>query len=224
MMKEWSDDELLGWRSNRDGTAYVRKAPTKFTKTEAKHLAAAVAVLTMAFAVALSGGALGFLSLSGMAMASAVALSLVAVGVAFVTHEMAHKAVAQAYGCWAEFRCWTLGLVLAVVTCIFGAMFAAPGAVYITGALTREQNGKVSAAGPAVNMALGAGFLCVGLGTGGLVASAAMFISMINLVLAGFNLIPIYPLDGSKIVKWSIPIYALMWAVVIGLAVVWIAS
>ncbi len=41
---------------------------------------------------------------------------LIVIGAGFVLHELAHKAVSQSYGCWAEFRIWTPGLVIAIAT------------------------------------------------------------------------------------------------------------
>ena len=33
-------------------------------------------------------------------------VSILTIGVGFLFHEIAHKLVAQRYGCWAEFRIW----------------------------------------------------------------------------------------------------------------------
>ncbi len=78
-------------------------------------------------------------------------VSLFTVGIGFILHEMAHKFTAMRYGYWAEFRKDNLMLLVAVVmAALVGVVFAAPGATVIYGAyITREQNGKISAAGPA---------------------------------------------------------------------------
>ncbi len=82
---------------------------------------------------------------------------LVAVGLGFVLHELAHKFVAVRYGFYAEFKMWLEGLIFALFTAfILGFVFVAPGAVYIHGEyISREQNGKISIAGPLVNIASG---------------------------------------------------------------------
>jgi Zn-dependent protease len=35
--------------------------------------------------------------------------------------------------------------------------------------------------------------------------------------VGGFNMIPVPPLDGSKIWKWSIPVYILMWVMIVAM-------
>ena len=66
---------------------------------------------------------------------------------------MAHKFTAIKYGFWAEFRKDNIMLVVAVaLAALVGVVFAAPGATVIydtTGrGISREQNGKISVAGP----------------------------------------------------------------------------
>ncbi|MCK4455806.1 MAG: peptidase M50, partial [Thermoplasmata archaeon] len=144
-------------------------------------------------------------------------VSLVAVVTGFAFHEMAHKLLAQKYGCWAEFRMSTFGLLFALVTAFMGFIFAAPGAVHISGRITKEQSGKISVAGPMTNAAVGGAFLA-------LTFAFAVFaphwfgvpwtIAFINLILGAFNMIPFPPFDGSKVLSWNIGVYALAVAVV----------
>ena len=83
------------------------------------------------------------------------------VGVGFLFHELGHKVVAQRYGCFAEFRSFDNMLLLAIAMSFFGFVFAAPGAVMISGRVTASRNGKISAAGPLVNIALALIFLAL---------------------------------------------------------------
>ena len=90
---------------------------------------------------------------------SFLAVSLFTVGIGFIFHEMAHKFTAIKYGFWAEFRKDNIMLVVAVaLAALVGVVFAAPGATVIydtTGrGISREQNGKISVAGPLVNLLL----------------------------------------------------------------------
>jgi len=90
-------------------------------------------------------------------------LTLVLVGSGFLGHELAHKFAAERYGCWAEFKLWTYGAMMALLFAIVSQgslVFAAPGAVYIASRagyfgerLDRKSNGIVSVMGPLVNIA-----------------------------------------------------------------------
>jgi Zn-dependent protease len=128
--------------------------------------------------------------------------ALVAVGAAFILHETAHKLAAQKYGCWAEYKMWETGLIIAFFSVILlDIVFAAPGAVYITPGyygITKRENGIISISGPLTNilLALIFHFLNFKLGV------------IINAWLAFFNMIPFPPLDGSKVIAWSIPNWA----------------
>lgn len=147
-------------------------------------------------------------------------IALVSVGTGFVFHELAHRAVARHYGAFAAFKAWTTGLALALMTSVFGMVFAAPGAVYIFGRhLTVEQNGKISLAGPLTNLILALVFLAllvVVRGLWGIETAAGQFAYaltqsgfFINAWLGLFNMVPLFPLDGEKILRWN----PLAWAV-----------
>ena len=83
-------------------------------------------------------------------------ISLVTAGIAFIVHEMAHKFTAMKYGYWAEFQMNSMMLVVAVaMAALAGIVFAAPGATMIYGnSISREENGKISLAGPVSNLIL----------------------------------------------------------------------
>ncbi len=138
---------------------------------------------------------------------------LVAVGLGFVLHELAHKFVAVRYGFYAEYRIWFEGLIFAVITAIIIKLaFVAPGAVYIHGdRISKEQNGKISIAGPLLNIILALIFL--GLNpyinyqttdvSGYILSNLIYFGFFINSYLAAFNLIPVGMLDGAKVIRWN---------------------
>ncbi|MDP2750457.1 MAG: site-2 protease family protein [Nanoarchaeota archaeon] len=141
------------------------------------------------------------------------------VGLGFLCHEAAHKFVAQKYGCFAEFRADFPMLIIAVVMAVFfGFTFVAPGAVWIHGNVTRQSNGKISAAGPITNFVLAIIFFLLAL----LFSNPFMIYfcatgMLINTVLGLFNMIPFWIFDGSKIWRWSIPVYLVMAAFGVGL-------
>jgi len=141
-----------------------------------------------------------------------IPITLIAVGFGFVFHELAHKFVAIKYGFFAEYKVWPGGLILAIVTALFGFVFAAPGAVYIHGEhITREENGKISIAGPLTNIILA--FLFVGLEfispPSSIFSEIGVLGFTVNSFLALFNLIPFSILDGAKVFKWNPIIWAL---------------
>lgn len=140
-------------------------------------------------------------------------ISMVTAGVAFLLHEMAHKFTAMRYGYWAEFQMNSTMLVVAVaVAALAKVVFAAPGATMIYGSqITPEENGKISLAGPLSNLLLlipFVGILLAGLSSG-IFELALVGITgiRVNAMIAAFNLLPLGPLDGVKILAWNPPVY-----------------
>lgn len=136
-------------------------------------------------------------------------ISLVTVGVGFILHELAHKFTAMKYGFWAEFQKNNLMLVVAVaLAALAGVVFAAPGATMIYApSLTREQNGKISAAGPVTNLLLCIPFaLILFLGSAvdirlmglNVISTLGMIGLQVNAMIAAFNMLPVSVLDGKK--------------------------
>ncbi|MDP7141083.1 MAG: metalloprotease [Candidatus Woesearchaeota archaeon] len=172
------------------------------SRTELRDLAKAWIVISLAFAIAMSG-----FSVSKIIIVFFV--SALTVGVAFLLHELAHKLVAQHYGCYAEFRSFDNMLILAIVMSFFGFVFAAPGAVMISGPVGIRKNGTISLAGPLVNLILA--LLCliilVSLPFGILLRTIFYYGFMINTWIALFNLLPFGNFDGRKIFKWNRVVY-----------------
>lgn len=185
----------------------------QFSKTETKDLSIAIIVITLLFAYLYSNGTFGM-------MIYLIPISLATIGLSFILHELGHKYVAQKYGFFAEFRKWNTGLLIAIITGLFGFIFLAPGAVYIgsyTGIITDEENGKISIAGPIVNIILAVIFLLIEISLkpffllSSPLSTYLMITAMIgfhiNSFLALFNLLPIPMLDGSKVMKWNLPLW-----------------
>ena len=136
-------------------------------------------------------------------------ISLITAGIAFIIHEMAHKFTAMKYGYWAEFQMNSMMLVVAVaMAALAGVVFAAPGATLIYGnSISREENGKISLAGPVSNLILiipFAAMIFIGHSAGsGLLAIVGLVGVKVNAMIAAFNLLPVGPLDGAKILSWN---------------------
>ncbi|MDP2907343.1 MAG: site-2 protease family protein [Nanoarchaeota archaeon] len=176
-----------------------------FSKEELKDLGKAWVAITIAFALVLSGRKME-------AIPSFMLVSAIAVGFGFLLHELGHKFVAQHYGCFAEFRSFDFMLVLAFIMSFFGFVFAAPGAVMIRGHIDNERNGKISVAGPLINLLMAVGFLIVSFSTEGFVQMISSYGFFINSFLALFNLIPFGNFDGAKVYRWNKPVW---WSMVI---------
>ncbi|HJJ69935.1 MAG TPA: peptidase M50 [Methanocorpusculum sp.] len=210
----------------------------KLSPFEKKDLVIAWLALAVAFTLGASGILAvfmeGFSILSPEKMLLTFVISLITVGLSFVLHELAHKFAAIKFGYWAEFRKSAQMLVIAVaVAVITGIVFAAPGATLINTAgrqMTKRENGIISISGPLVNIILIIPFaviMFVGVFLGGVEAVAGglffnpftlagflfylgMIGCQINAMLAFFNMLPVGPLDGKKILAWKPAIFVVV--------------
>src|SRR5271157_2398214 len=119
--------------------------------------------LSFAFTMVFSGGLFGISSGAG-ALVSLFVISLVAVTLSFVLHEMMHKLAAQHFGAIAAFRKSDNGLMITLLASLFGFLIGIPGATVIyTNNFTKREEGYVSLAGPLTNLVVFAVFFAVGL-------------------------------------------------------------
>ena len=136
----------------------------------------------------------------------------------FFTHEIAHKVTAQRRGLWAEFRLTLWGAVLTCVSIFLPFKIISPGAVMISGPVSIDEIGKISIAGPITNILFSTLFLGLTF-----VPSPYFLIfavgAFFNGYIAVFNLIPMGILDGFKIFNWNKTVWALAFAVSVGLAI-----
>ncbi|WP_292370143.1 site-2 protease family protein [Methanoregula sp. UBA64] len=209
----------------------------RITRREEADLFIAWMAISISFAIIfISPG--GFLNFNPVHVNPLTALiyfgiSLVVVFFGFILHEMAHKFTAIRYGFWAEFRKDNMMLLVAVaMAALVGVVFAAPGATVIYNMrsdgrmLSREENGKVSAAGPITNLILCIPFACLlvygGISQGvgaNIVALVGLIGLQVNAMLAAFNMLPISVLDGRKVLAWNPAVFVALIVAAFGVLV-----
>ena len=195
-----------------------------FSRRELRDLGAAWVILGLAFTILLNLGTVRRLT-AGVPvdygqLGASFLLSVATVGVGFLLHELAHKVVAVHFDQVAEFRADYHMLVFALLGAMVGFLFAAPGAVHHRGRITERQRGLIALAGPVVNGLLAVGFLGLATVGSGFLATVGGLGLLVNLLLAGFNMVPIGPLDGRTVLSWNPVVYVVVAAATIGPAFV----
>ena len=198
----------------------------QFSGRELRDLAVAWLALGVAFTLLLERELVAALNLGGQlgglnppAVAQTLLVSLLTVGVGFLLHELAHKVVAVRFGQVAAFRADYRMLGFAIVGALVGFLFAAPGAVVHRGHITARQNGLIALAGPVTNVALALLFLPALLAGGDLLGQVGNYGVLVNVLLAGFNMLPFGPLDGKKVLAWSKAVYVVVAVPIVAIAV-----
>ena len=148
-------------------------------------------------------------------------VSFFSIVLAFSAHEGAHRFMAIRLGAIAFFKKWNLGLLLIIVSSLVGSLFATAGAVQFTGITDESKIGKSALAGPATNLIIGTSvygiYLLGGFSSISLVGFLLINIFRINLWLGLFNMIPIPPIDGSKVFRWDLKIFVIVIVIAVAL-------
>jgi len=189
---------------------YSQKPPAKtfrFSQTEIKHLTLG-ALLVMGVGLSFIPN---ILDLSASNIPEILFSLIIIFTFSFLLHEIAHKLSAQHYGLWAEFRLTLFGALLTLISMLPFAFFKiiSPGAVMISGPITRKEAGKTALAGPLTNITLSTIFTAVALGAWSTIWIIAAFGAWINAIIALFNLIPFSIMDGLKVFRWNKAVWAL---------------
>jgi Zn-dependent protease/CBS domain-containing protein len=137
----------------------------------------------------------GPLHLAGAGVAERVALGILGSLLFFASvllHELAHSLLARKRGV----------KVRGIVLFIFGGV-----SLFENAAADAPGEAWISAIGPLTSLLLGACFYALSLLAASQTAAAAMFgyLSVANILLAVFNILPAYPLDGGRV------LHALVW-------------
>ncbi len=176
-----------------------------FSKTELMHLVAS-ALLVMAV------GASGLFFVD--APITILIIAAIVFALIFLSHEIAHKLVAQHYGLWAEFRLTMFGALITLISIISPLKLISPGAVMIAGSGDKSKVGKTAVSGPALNIVLStASFMFTFVLNNPLYLLLALFSAYISAFIAVFNLVPLGILDGWKVFHWNKLIWGIAFAV-----------
>lgn len=157
------------------------------------------------------------------AFISVLPIVMIGAAVGSILHELGYKYSAVKNNCQAEFELWPLGLLISVLSSFLGFVFATPGVVHVYPEdVSDEINGKIAVAGPMANIILALIFIVLA----ALIYPFSIHSKIVYLLyliftvgfsvnsfLAAFNLFPIYSLDGTKVLKWSIWAWILLMAI-----------
>lgn len=185
-------------------------------KREWIDMAVALIILSIGFSLVLTRSTI-FRGIDFVKLLQVLPISMFILLFAFLGHEIAHRQVARRLGYHAFFQADYQLLPLALILPLFfGFIFAAPGAVVISPFRLYGRGGDrdvffIAAAGPLTNIT----FAAVGIAAYTLTkAMLWWYFTYINAWLALFNLLPIPPLDGSKMIKTNLA----MWMLIFGMS------
>ncbi|OLS23127.1 MAG: hypothetical protein HeimC3_26770 [Candidatus Heimdallarchaeota archaeon LC_3] len=158
---------------------------------------------------------------------SRASLMAFAIGGAFILHELGHKFAAQRFKARAAFQIDPRGLMITALSVALGFYLLMPGAVFWSSNLSKYDNirGRVAAAGPVVNLLLASislGLIAIGEGAetlslGWIFFTFGQVSFFLNIYLGLFNMLPIWVLDGKKILTWNTTVYLTMMVMFVSL-------
>ena len=146
-----------------------------------------------------------------------ILIPIIAAAIAVVPHEIAHRQTARVYGCNSRFilsfKGFLATLLINLLSRFTGVLVFVSGFTGIFcrfGLMSKDVEGKTAFAGPATNLAIAVISILLLLTLRPTNAYIDYLLSQtyeFNSYVAFFNLIPIPPLDGQKVMKWNIGIW-----------------
>jgi Zn-dependent protease len=196
--------DIRAYSGLRTRTYYSRQW-LRFSPSEVRHILIGV--------ILVSGVGLSFFAPRVFSNWIAIAAAVVFFTGGFIAHELMHKAVAQRYGLWAEFRLDMFGALLTVISAVSPLKIIAPGAVVIAGETTPDRVGRTATAGPTTNIVIATLlFALAQILHPTLLLEAMLAGAAINAFMALFNTIPFGVLDGLKIFRWNRWVWLVLFA------------
>nr|WP_231112433.1 peptidase M50 [Stygiolobus azoricus] len=172
----------------------------------------------LSFVLAILSLAVAFISFNPLYLG----ITVLAATTAVVPHELAHRQTARNYGCNSRFVLSFKGFLVTFLINFLSGYFKLGILIFVSGytailcrfgLMGEELTGKTAFAGPVTNIiiAIISLFTRAFLFGNPLVNTILLEIFAFNSYVAFFNLIPIPPLDGIKVLRWN----KLAWGVAI---------
>jgi len=202
--------EYIEYEHPKIKVKFLKLGKYSFSSIEIKHLIIAMIMIILTLFVHQYQGILSLDLIFSLNFLKFLGIYTLSVGTGFLFHELGHKLVAQHYGFISEFRADFQMLFLMFIAALFlPILLLAPGAVMILGRPSRRQNGIISVTGPLVNLSLAIIFILISTifhptGTFEIITNIGI---SVNAFLGIFNMLPIWVLDGKKVLAWNKPIY-----------------
>lgn len=208
---------------------------------EVRDLIVSTLVLGFVFTIVLFSGSRPLTYVLDSSFLPHFVIASLVVGVTLLSKELAQKGTTRALEAHATYELWTPGVVISVLSSFLGIAFTAVSGVRIASESTErygrwqvnlsvQQLGIVGAIGPLMSLSLGMAFLMLEPLSPGVPFSSTSWslfglAAQIQAFMALFSMVPLRPIDGAKVLRWSITIWAfiiLMCLAVMGLVQGWI--
>lgn len=187
---------------------------------ELRDLILSIVALGFAFTLALFGGSNTFSYVLDPGFIPNFLLVTVIVGLSIVAKEMAQKGTSRALESHATYHIWSPGVIIAILSSFLGIVFAAVGGMKLASEYTEragrwqinlspKQMGIISSIGPLMSLSIAMSLLMLSplSPTFGLERNLFFLSAEINALIALFSMVPFGPVDGNKVLRWSITIW-----------------
>ncbi len=195
-------------------------SPYTHTPEEVRDIVISVLVLSFAFTVALFGKSDPYSFVFQIGFIGYLIPTAIIVAFSIVVREIAQKGMARSVEAFVSYEIWAPGAIISLLTSFFGFVFAAVGGTRVATEyaerharwrveLNPQHAAIVAVIGPLLSLSLAMGLVMLSPIAPGLGLGENIFLvgAEINTFLALFTMLPINPLDGAKIFRWSATIF-----------------